>query len=541
MAPVEPPVILIVDDDASTRALYVATLKRADYKVISATNGQEAIDILGSTPVECMIIDSKMPILTGPEVIEQLRAEPVFSLLPIIMVTGSDEPSDMITGLNKGANDYLVKPVDPTELLARVRAQLRVSESWLDANKASLGRRMALVDTFSNIDPLAELDQVASAMVDQINAYENVKSACIYAFPRKDSALLLAGQANHPVGHDRDIPKNVTLSLYSLAERGPSLLKPGVDERWWSESNSDNVFSCPLGEKESPFGILIFTSRGAALREASGLSLLVDVAGIATTLLGPKLRRALGQAASAKEIRAAMKAPGTQIAYQPIVDLQSHQLVGFEALARFSDGVRPDHRLSDAAMAGIRDEIELELFRLAVDSCDHLPSQVWVSANLSAAVLVEHPGLGEVTRRSQRKLVVELTENEPVSDYEKVRTAIGSLAGEPLLSIDDAGAGYASLRHIFELSPAFVKLDREWVSGIDSDPIRQALVESLVIFSHRSGAKLVAEGIETSSELKTLANAGVNLGQGYLLGKPMFAPGEPPAIISSRLKNALDG
>ena len=88
------------------------------------------------------------------------------------------------------------------------------------------------------------------------------------------------------------------------------------------------------------------------------------------------------------------------------------------------------------------------------------------------------------------------------------------------VSVDDAGAGFASLRHILELKPDFVKLDVALVRGIEADPARQALIVGLCHFAARTGAILIAEGIETAAEAETVRGLGVPFGQGYLLGRP---------------------
>jgi EAL domain-containing protein (putative c-di-GMP-specific phosphodiesterase class I) len=88
------------------------------------------------------------------------------------------------------------------------------------------------------------------------------------------------------------------------------------------------------------------------------------------------------------------------------------------------------------------------------------------------------------------------------------------------LSIDDAGSGFASLRHILRLEPAFVKLDRSWVHGVDGDPARQALIAGLRHFADQTGAQLIAEGIERVEERDTLLDLRVDYGQGFLLGRP---------------------
>jgi EAL domain-containing protein (putative c-di-GMP-specific phosphodiesterase class I) len=118
-------------------------------------------------------------------------------------------------------------------------------------------------------------------------------------------------------------------------------------------------------------------------------------------------------------------------------------------------------------------------------------------------------------------LIVELTEHERIDDYVAVGSALDRLGPNVKLAIDDAGSGYASLRHILALQPAYVKLDIEWVSGIDRDPVRRALVTGLAYFATETGCELIAEGIETQEELEALRALGVQLGQGFLLGRPM--------------------
>jgi EAL domain-containing protein (putative c-di-GMP-specific phosphodiesterase class I) len=99
-------------------------------------------------------------------------------------------------------------------------------------------------------------------------------------------------------------------------------------------------------------------------------------------------------------------------------------------------------------------------------------------------------------------------------------TALGNLRGHVQIAVDDAGAGYAGLQHILELRPDIVKLDIALVHGVDSDPVRRALIASMVAFGRETGSTLLAEGIETEAELAALRVLGVTLGQGFLLGRP---------------------
>jgi EAL domain-containing protein (putative c-di-GMP-specific phosphodiesterase class I) len=118
-------------------------------------------------------------------------------------------------------------------------------------------------------------------------------------------------------------------------------------------------------------------------------------------------------------------------------------------------------------------------------------------------------------------VTVELTEREAIADYEDVRDACRRLHALGVsLAVDDAGGGYASMRHVIDLAPDVIKLDRSLVADVHHDPARRSLLVSLVLFARETKATLVAEGIELSEELDTCRELGVNAGQGFLLGRP---------------------
>jgi EAL domain-containing protein (putative c-di-GMP-specific phosphodiesterase class I) len=89
------------------------------------------------------------------------------------------------------------------------------------------------------------------------------------------------------------------------------------------------------------------------------------------------------------------------------------------------------------------------------------------------------------------------------------------------IAVDDAGAGYASFRHILNLAPDLIKLDVFLTQNIHTDRARRALAAALIRFSEETGSKIIAEGVETTLQLKVLRELGVTKAQGYLLGRPM--------------------
>jgi EAL domain-containing protein (putative c-di-GMP-specific phosphodiesterase class I) len=159
--------------------------------------------------------------------------------------------------------------------------------------------------------------------------------------------------------------------------------------------------------------------------------------------------------------------------------------------------------------------------RRALELLPRVPPEAWLAVNVSPRT-ASCPELRELLRHVPRsRLVLEITEHDEVESYDALVDALCRLReGGVRIAVDDAGAGFASFRHVLRLRPEIVKLDISLIAGIDVDPVRRALVSSLVDFTAQIGAAVIAEGIETEPEFEVLQQHGVRLGQGYLLGRP---------------------
>jgi EAL domain-containing protein (putative c-di-GMP-specific phosphodiesterase class I) len=150
-----------------------------------------------------------------------------------------------------------------------------------------------------------------------------------------------------------------------------------------------------------------------------------------------------------------------------------------------------------------------------------------VSVNLSPEMVLGD-GFEDLLRgMPPERLVIEITEHAIVHDYRAIGNALAPIrkAGAQL-AVDDAGAGYASFRHILHLHPEIIKLDMSLTRDVDTDTRRQALAAALTEFARRVGSRIVAEGVETAGELDMLRSIGPMFGQGYLFAKPQ----EPQAF-----------
>jgi EAL domain-containing protein (putative c-di-GMP-specific phosphodiesterase class I) len=222
-----------------------------------------------------------------------------------------------------------------------------------------------------------------------------------------------------------------------------------------------------------------------------------------------------------KQINALMADPSSiDFVFQPMVDLREMRTVGVEALARF-DHSGPAEVFAAAAVAGLGIEFETFATTRALEALDSLPVDVGLSVNASAETLVDPRFRQVVGGVPTGRLTVEVTEHIAVESYDELVVARRWMHERGIaLAIDDVGMGFSGLHHILRTGPDKLKIDRAVVAGVDADPARQAMVDALCRFADRTGMTIVAEGIETHEELSELCRLDVQVGQGYLLGRP---------------------
>jgi EAL domain-containing protein (putative c-di-GMP-specific phosphodiesterase class I)/CheY-like chemotaxis protein len=230
------------------------------------------------------------------------------------------------------------------------------------------------------------------------------------------------------------------------------------------------------------------------------------------------------QAARIERITRAIEGNGRSTAFQPILELDGHRLVGMEALARFPQEEDPwpiERWFTEAADIGLGTELELACNRSALTALALIPADAYLSINVSHRTAESEDLATLLGAFDSSRIVIEITEHEAVADYERLTQALQRLRGlGARIAIDDAGAGFASLRHILLIAPEIIKIDVSLTSRIDSDPRRRALAAALISFAEEMTIDVIAEGVETEEEHAALRALGVRLGQGYFLGRP---------------------
>ncbi len=390
--------------------------------------------------------------------------------------------------------------------------------------------RAQIAAGLARLQPGPSAAATATEICRELTALPGIDMAAIFAFDEREQAHTLAilAPAGFPLAAGDRLPPARGTYLQARAAQGP-----------WAETfharRADGAYGramarvgvranayAPIRNGEGLLGLVAAGTRDDAFARhlVDHLPAVGEFAATASALLAGAIEGDRRRSRLRDQIAALIATGAFTPVFQPIVDLNDGSVVGYEALTRFADGTRPEHRFADAWLVELGPELELATLQAAIEAARELPAGRWLDVNLSPRLVVDPEPIRERLARADRPLVAEITEHEAVADYRALRAAIGRLGGEVRTAVDDAGAGIANFAHIVELRPDFVKLDLGLIRGVNADLGRQAMVTAMRHFARTTGCRLIAEGVETEAEAKSLATLGVEFAQGYWFGRP---------------------
>lgn len=238
--------------------------------------------------------------------------------------------------------------------------------------------------------------------------------------------------------------------------------------------------------------------------------------------------------------------------FQPIVDLHQRHVAGFEGLIRGPASSvlhSPTELFSVARDYGMVSEVEYLSRRVVLESFARLGFSRKVFLNVSPDILLQQDSkTGETLKYIEElglqpsQVIIEITENTPTLDYQLLRDATRhyrSMGFE--IAIDDLGEGFSGLRLWSEIRPNYVKIDKHFIQNIHLDPVKLQFVRSIQEIATKSGARIIAEGIESQAELMAVRDLGIAYGQGYHIARPTAAPSQeiPPGIGLSLIRTEI--
>jgi EAL domain-containing protein (putative c-di-GMP-specific phosphodiesterase class I)/CheY-like chemotaxis protein len=542
------PVVLIADDDEEVALLLTTYLKPLDCEVIQARDGEEALSIAQSRLPAAVLLDVMMPKRSGWEVCQALKAVQRTSNIGVILVTGRGDVKDRLTGLQVGADDYLVKPFDRNEVLKRVRAVLGRAERVRETDGVQAGRNVLeslLLDRVTALPTLPiVLDRVKEVLIEQseigmvyidIEQFESIEAEYGWAF--FDELLCNVGQIVSAEAKLRFREPIVTCyrgggsSFYIFHEtRGQDLSQENASERMANDLRHklvENVRTRFPHLQNDQIGFFVGAARidyrpqiRLERQIYAGMRVATDAVRNAEQQRKKQLTR---------ELRDIIRRKRTTTLFQPIVWARESTIFGYEILTR--GPANSSFRNSDMLFSFAREaKLAWALEAIALEGAMRRLRQVEFAdrkflLNLEAEMFEESEfrihEMVSFFAEHKGHFVFELTERAAIEDYAQFRGLLDEFRAKGIeVAIDDAGSGYASLEAIASLAPDYLKITKGLVSTLAAEPIKQDLVRMLVDLAGKINARTIAEGIETQEEYETCRELGIDLLQGYYLAHP---------------------
>ena len=577
--------ILVVDDEDRNRRLLHALLEPEGYAVTCAASGSDALAHVRACAPDLVLLDLMMPGMDGYEVAAALKADPATAAIPIIMVSAHDDRSARLRGLESGAEDFLTKPVDRSELWLRVRNLLRLKDLTDALAQQSAAFEQQVLARTADLQHQASFDAV-TGLPNRVLFYETLtRSLGLAAGKGWSVAVLLVDldqfkTVNDTLGHAVGdlLLKQVGERLVGCARIRDTVGRQGGDEfalilLLETGPQGAAVVAAKLHEVlRAPFDL---GGHEVSITASIGLTLYPQDADDPETLMKYadtamyRAKRAgrdrsrfftaqmnaevLAELELETALRTAVKNEEFVLHYQPKVELSSGSIVGLEALLRWE---RPGHGLVSPATFIPTLESTGLIVRVGSwvisEACRQLAAwnaagldQVQVSVNVAGRQFIEGDLEADVRRALDEHLVppsaleLELTESSLMENTEQTIETLHSLRRLGLaISVDDFGTGYSSLAYLRRFPIDKLKIDVAFVRDITTEPDEAAIALAIIRMAHSLKLDVVAEGVETAAQLAYLRHHRCDQVQGYYFSRPLPAP-EIEQMMRARL--ALPG
>jgi diguanylate cyclase (GGDEF)-like protein len=549
--------LLIVEDDVGNRDLLQQRLARQGYSVEVAQDGPTALEKISREQYDLVLLDQMMPGMSGLDLLRLLRATHSASELPVIMVTAVDQSQTIVEALDRGANDYVAKPMDMPVVMARIHAQLARSKAdrhtkLLDpltglSNRLLLSARLA--DAIAR-QPRSGTAGLAVLLLD-LDGFKVVNDS--FGHGAGDKLLIEIAQKLKSAIAECNLTSKATIARIG-GDEFVILIEP-LDHPDQPKTVGEAILAC-LAKPTLLHGLrfTITASIGIALgatEDAAPEQLLrdADLAMYRAKELGknrlemydPSLHeRAQSRMATAIDLRHAIERAELLAVYQPLVQLRTKAIVGFEALLRWRHPTRgllsPSEFISVAEETGmiipIGEWILGQACRQLKAWQEQFPSFPPLEMNVNLSIKqLKDPNLLNHIRRSLSEtgippetLRLELTESSLMTEIESAKEVLASIQALHVgLKLDDFGTGYSSLSYLRTLHFDSLKIDRSFVERLASDRDSRAIVETILNLAGLMSMTAIAEGVETEHQLDELISLGCETGQGFYFSKPLEA------------------
>lgn len=553
--------VMMVDDEPVLIDVIQASLEEDGYRnFVATTNPLEALEMLNAIRPDVLLLDVVMPQMNGLEVLKRLRGNPALHETPVIILTAASEPKVKLAALELGAADFLAKPVDPSELVLRLRNTLAAKAyrdrlAYYDPVTGLANRRMFMDRLGWACQYVQRYGQRGALLQVNVDRFKQVNDALgpgagdlvLRQLGERLARLVRASDTLGPAWHGASDP-----SLSRLGGDEFSLLLPTIDRAESAAIVAQRLLDSLHGD---PFHngvheIFLTASIGIAVFPADGNDVDTVLKNVGAALREAKNTgrnrfqfyakelnaRALNRLNVESELHRALARDELRLHFQPKVDAHRGAVTGAEALVRWQHPQRgllgpmefiPVAELSDLILP-LGDWVLTAACEQIVTWQQRGLPFARLSVNVSSLQLRDPGFVGRVERTlaatgvDTRYLAIELTETVILDKSKRTTQVLETLRGLGItLSIDDFGAGFTSLGYLKRLPFNELKIDKSFIDDVDTDRDSAAIVAAVIGLAHNLGLKVVAEGVETAAQHAILAAKGCDECQGYFFSRPL--------------------
>jgi diguanylate cyclase (GGDEF)-like protein len=541
--------LLLVDDDPMNRDALQRRLIRAEFHVLTAESGAEALEIAAAERVDLVLLDVMMPGMDGIETLRRLRQSRAISELPVIMVTAKDEADEIVKALDAGANDYVTKPVDFAVAHARIRTQLMARRA---DPLTGLPNRVLFMDRLSQLIARSDGGSDFAVFFLDVDRFKVINDSLGHLAGDE----LLAGIARRL---EQSLRCTDTIARFNgqctVARLGGdefTVLLAGIRHAADARAVADRL----VAAVSKPFNlqgreVVVSVSIGIVMGDSRYQRPEDMVRDADTAMYRAKDRgrarcevfdHAMLAAAEERlhletDLRRAVERQELRLHYQPIVTLSRQRLCGFEALVRWQHPVRglvaPNAFIPIAEETGLIVPIGRWVLEEACRQMrawdEEFPgsADLMVNVNLSTRQCL-HPDLvGDVERVLREtglaapRLKLEITESLVLEGSEamiEILTRLRALGVQ--LGLDDFGMGYSALGYLRRLPVQSLKIDRAFVSDMQNTGNLE-IIRAILSMAAALNIDVTAEGVETADQAALLTTLECEFGQGFYFDRPL--------------------
>ncbi|OEH84941.1 hypothetical protein BHU72_07045 [Desulfuribacillus stibiiarsenatis] len=559
------PVILIADDRRATRLVIRNVLQKEGYQVLEAEDGQEAIEMFLTYRPDIILLDIMMPVMDGLTACKKIKKLPFGHETPILMFTGLDDGKSVELAFKAGATDFITKPINWEELRYRVLRLLHLKDMEETVQRqvyydslTNLPNRLLFKDRLTVAINKADEEKLQLAVL-----FINLKNFALIndAFGYDNGDRLIKGVAERLLQIDSKI------SVSRMGGDDFAVVVPSIYKGEEAAKYADliiNAINQPWSIEEQE--VYIDCNVGIALYPHDGedVQTLLKNAETAMDRAAEQNRniyrfydqqmnsKALDRIALENALRYAIERNELIVYYQPKVNCNTEVISGVEALIRWNHSERgmisPIDFIPLAEENGLILPIGEWVLKTACTQVKEWHNQgykIHLSVNFSAKQF-QQDHLKETIERVLQEtgfqaqfLTVEVTESVAMENVNFTIKILNELKAMGVkVSIDDFGTGYSSLSYLKKLPISELKIDRSFVRDITTDQDDAAIVDMVIVLGKTLKMNIVAEGVETVSQLEFLKSHHCQEMQGFLFSKPLPS-NEFEILLTSNIKGVI--